>query len=161
MSEPPYEEEVVHRESGEPRRYREPVGPDDPAYRRDRYVDPADRAYAARSSYTAVRAGPAYNYRAIQVTWFVIGLICALLAIRFVLRATGAHEDAGFVSFIYAITSFLVAPFKAMYNTTGTGQYIFEPESLVAIIVYLLLGWAIVKLIQIATAPRGPRRDPL
>jgi hypothetical protein len=151
MSEPPYEEEVVHREVGGPRR--------EPGYREPGYVDPAERGYAARSSYTAVRSGPPYNYRAIQITWFVIGLICALLTIRFVLRATGAHEDSGFVSFIYGVTSFLVAPFKAMYNTTGNGQYIFEPESLVAIVVYLLLGVLIVKLIQILTAPRGPRRD--
>jgi uncharacterized protein YggT (Ycf19 family) len=106
-----------------------------------------------------VRGGP-YNYRAIQITWLIIGLICALIAIRFVLRATGAREDAGFVSFVYAVTNALVAPFKAMYSSTGNGPFVIEPESVVAIIVYLLLGLLIVKIIQIATAPRGPRREP-
>jgi uncharacterized protein YggT (Ycf19 family) len=100
---------------------------------------------------------PPYNLRAVQVTWFLIGLITALIAIRFLLKALGASSQAQFVAFVYGVTGPLVAPFQGIFPTSAQGYYILEPSSLIAIVIYLLIGWAIVTLIKIATAPRGRR----
>jgi uncharacterized protein YggT (Ycf19 family) len=119
----------------------------------ERPADPVDR-------YDRVGYGPpppGYNYRAVQITWFVIGLIDVLLAFRFFLKLTGASPQAEFVGFIYGITGPLVAPFRGIFADSGQGFYIFEPSTLVAIAVYLLLGWGIVTLIKIMTTPRGTR----
>ena len=100
---------------------------------------------------------PPYNVRAVQVTWFLIGLITALIAIRFLLKALGASSQAQFVGFVYGVTGPMVAPFQGIFPTSAQGYYILEPSSLIAIAIYLLIGWAIVTLIKIATAPRGRR----
>jgi uncharacterized protein YggT (Ycf19 family) len=121
---------------------------DEPLYERPGYV-------ADRPGYVA--PAPAYNYRAVQIAWFVIGLIATLVAIRFVLKLTGASPQAEFVAFIYGITGPLVAPFRGIFTDSGQGFYVFEPSSLVAVAVYLLLGWGIVTLIKILTSPRGAR----
>jgi uncharacterized protein YggT (Ycf19 family) len=79
--------------------------------------------------------------------------VSALIVVRFVLKAFGADALAPFTAFIYAVTDPLVAPFHGIFAAAATGRYIFEPASLVAIVVYLLLGWAVAALVRIL-APR-------
>src|SRR4051812_27335815 len=50
-------------------------------------------------------------FRAKQILWFVIGLIIALIALRFVLLALGANPANGFATFIYGLSHLFVAPF--------------------------------------------------
>jgi uncharacterized protein YggT (Ycf19 family) len=121
---------------------------DGPRYDRPGYV--ADRTVYGPPP-------PAYNYRAVQIAWFVIGLVSVLVALRFVLKLTGASPQAEFVAFIYGISSPLVAPFRGIFPDSGQGFFVYEPSSLVAVAVYLLLGWGIVTLIKILTSPRGAR----
>lgn len=127
---------------------REPDGPyDDPVP--DRY--PPGR-YPERG-YEPV-PGPPYNYRAVQVAWFVIGVIVALIALRFALKLLGASSQAEFVGFLYGVTAPLVAPFRGIFPDTAQGYFVFEASSLVAMVIYLLLGWGVIALIKIVTAPR-------
>ena len=132
------------------------------------YDDPVDEPYRPVSrSYEreVVTPGPVapvgpvepYNYRAVQVAWFVIGLIVALVALRFCLKLLGASPQAEFVGFIYGLTAPLVAPFRGIFPDTAQGYFVFEASSLFAIVIYLLLGWGIATLVKILTAPRGRR----
>jgi hypothetical protein len=51
---------------------------------------------------------------------------------------------------MYAVSGILVAPFTAIFNSGSPGgQSLFEPASIVAMIVYALLGWGISKLIDV------------
>lgn len=111
---------------------------------------PYDRERPAR--YEVV--GPPYNYRAVQVAWFVFAVIVALIALRFALKLLGASPQAAFVGFTYGITAPLVAPFRGIFPDTAQGFFVFEASSLVAMVIYLLLGWGVVALIKIVTAPR-------
>ena len=99
-----------------------------------------------------------YSYRAVQVTWFVTALIATIIALRFALKLLGASPQAEFVGFIYGVTAPLVAPFRGIFPDTAQGFFVFEPSSLVAMVIYLLIGWGIVALIKILTAP--PRSRP-
>ena len=154
-----YDQEYVRREQQTgPEPYRDPRDPaanPDPRYP-PRYVGPGQTGYEQRSSYSEVRVRTGPNYQAIRIVWFIVGLIDALLIIRFLLRLLGASIGADFVRFIYGITQPLIAPFRGIFNTSGSGSYVFEPESLVAIIVYTLIGWGIATLIRILTSPRTP-----
>jgi len=89
----------------------------------------------------------------INLVWFIYGVIAILLALRFILKLTGANGSAGFVSFIYSVSSVLSGPFDAIFGvTTATTTHftsVFEPSILVAIVVYGLIAWGIVKLLQI------------
>ena len=85
-----------------------------------------------------------------RIIWFVVGLINILLATRFVLLLLGANLDAGFVEFIYTITNPLVAPFVGIFGTPTYGQFMFDWSSLLAIIVYSLIAWGIVKAMTLS-----------
>jgi YGGT family len=107
----------------------------------------------SRTSVTSVHVGD-YNDRAIQVVWWIVGFVDVLLAIRFLLKLLGGSTVSGFVTFMYNITQPLVAPFHGIFNTTVQGRSILEPESLVAIAIYSLIGWGIVSLIHMMTRTR-------
>jgi uncharacterized protein YggT (Ycf19 family) len=98
-----------------------------------------------------------HNYRAVQIIWFVTSLITTLIAIRFVLKLLGASTQSGFVTFIYGLTDALVAPFRAIFPATSGQSSTVDVASLVAIVVYALVGWGLVSLTKLITAPRGAR----
>lgn len=107
----------------------------------------------SRTSRTSVQVGD-YNDRAVQVVWWLVGFVDILLAIRFLLKLLGGSTVSGFVTFMYNITQPLVAPFHGIFNTTVQGSSILEPESLVGIAIYSLIGWGIVSLIHMMTRTR-------
>jgi hypothetical protein len=88
-----------------------------------------------------------------NLVWYVVGLITILLAMRFVMKLMGANPDNAFVSFLYSVTGVMSAPFDTIFGVTkaaGTAvKSVLEPSILVAIAVYLLIAWGIVKLLQV------------
>src|ERR1700730_12520043 len=84
--------------------------------------------------------------RVIQLVYLIFGLIEGLIAIRFVLKALGANAGAGFAQFIYGITNPLVAPFYGLFGNPASQGSVLEVHSIVALIVYALLAWVIVRL---------------
>jgi len=91
-----------------------------------------------------------------NVVWYVVGFIVILLGFRFVLKLLGANPASGFVDFTYTFSGILTAPFDNIFNVTSTTagdvQSVFEPSILVAMAVYALIGWGIVKLINVNKA---------
>jgi hypothetical protein len=106
------------------------------------------------TSRTSVYRSGSSNTRPIQAVWWIVGFIDVLIAIRFVLKLFGANP-APFVRFMYDVTWPLVAPFHGIFNTAQEGRSILEPESLVAIAIYSLIGWGIVSAIRMMTRPRS------
>ncbi len=85
-------------------------------------------------------------YRGTQVVWYLLGLLEALLAFRFILKLLAANSSAGFASLIYAVTWPFAAPFLNVFRITKVEGNIFEWTTLLAMLVYWLLAMAIVKL---------------
>lgn len=85
-------------------------------------------------------------YRGTQVVWYILGLLEALLAFRFVLKLLAANSSAGFSSFIYNVSYPFAAPFLNVFRATRVEGNIFEWTTLLAMLVYLLIAWGIVKL---------------
>jgi hypothetical protein len=93
-----------------------------------------------------------------RVVYFLCGLLEILLAFRFIFRLAGAGSG-GFVIFIYSITDGLSTPFNYIFRTqvvqgnTTTG--FFDYSILIAMVVYALIAWGIVKLIDIVSGKRS------
>lgn len=85
-------------------------------------------------------------YRGTQIVWYIIGLIEALLAFRFVLKLLGANSAAGFTSFIYSITQPLAAPFLNVFRITRVEGSALEWTTLLAMAVYWIIALGITKL---------------
>jgi len=84
-----------------------------------------------------------------RIVWFIVGFISAIIAIRFILLLLGANQSAGFTDFIYSLSNIFVAPFTGIFGQPTYGTSVFEISSLIAIGVYLLVGWGITKLLTI------------
>ncbi len=89
-------------------------------------------------------------YRAEQIIYLIFGVVEALIGIRFILRLLGANPAAGFASFIYGITDPLVAPFVSLFSTPASDGNVLELGSIVAIIVYALVAWLLVRVLWLA-----------
>lgn len=85
-------------------------------------------------------------FRGTQIVWYILGIIEALLLIRFILRLLDANSSAGFTQFIYSISGALDAPFLAVLPANSISGSVLEWSTLLAMIVYWLIAWAIVKL---------------
>ncbi|HEY8798326.1 MAG TPA: hypothetical protein VIO85_10750 [Candidatus Dormibacteraeota bacterium] len=98
-----------------------------------------------------------YNFRAAAVVWFVVGVVEIFIAARFLGKLFGASAHSAFVNFIYQVSAPMVAPFTGIFGDTGSRTNTFETASLVAIVVYAVIGWGLVVLIRIVTAPKGAK----
>jgi hypothetical protein len=96
------------------------------------------------SSYSSSTTKPLY--RGTQVVWYIFGLLEALLAFRFVLKLLAADPYAGFSSFIYSVSYPFAAPFLNVFQATRVEGSVFEWTTLLAMLVYLLIAWGIIKL---------------
>ena len=105
----------------------------------------------------AVVAHGRYNFRAAAVVGLIVGVIEVLIAGRFLGKLLGASSQSSFVGFIYGVTDPMVAPFRGIFANSGSSNNVFEPAALVAMLLFALVGWGIVVLIRIATAPKGAR----
>lgn len=87
-----------------------------------------------------------------RIVWYVVGVIIALLLLRLVLQLLGANEGNGFVDFVYALSGIFAAPFFGMFSYTPSyGVSFFEVSTLVAMVVYALLGWGVAKLFTLGS----------
>ena len=85
--------------------------------------------------------------------YFLFGALEILLTFRLVLKFIGAGISSGFVNLIYDLSGVFILPFEGifrrMYSQGAETISVLEPSTIVAIIIYAVLAWGIVKLIRI------------
>ena len=85
-----------------------------------------------------------------QVIYLLFGILEGLLGIRFMLGLFGANPAAGFAQLIYGVTGPFIAPFVGLFGQPHFEGSVFEFNSLVAILVYALIAWVLVKIAWLA-----------
>lgn len=105
-------------------------------------------------SYNSPRTKPLY--RGTQIVWYILGILEALMAFRFVLKLLAANPGAGFSHFIYSVTYPFVMPFASVFNTSKIEGSIFEWTTLLAMFVYWLIAIAIIKLFLMGKSVSTP-----
>jgi uncharacterized protein YggT (Ycf19 family) len=88
-------------------------------------------------------------WRSYNVIWFIVGVIVALLAFRFLFELAGANPFNSFVQLIYTLSYPFAGPFETIFGITTVSRSMFDWSILVAIIVYILIGYALVQLLRI------------
>ena len=114
-------------------------------------------APASASAPVSITEEGRYNFRAAAIVGFLVGVVDILIAARFLGKLFGASAQSAFVSFIYTVSGPLVAPFQGIFGDGGSKANSFETADLVAIAAYAVIGWGLVMLIRIMTAPRGTK----
>jgi uncharacterized protein YggT (Ycf19 family) len=118
---------------------------------------PVSAPAPAASEHVSVTQQAGYNFRLAAVVWFIVGVVDIFVAARFLGKLFGASAQSAFVNFMYQVSSPMVAPFTGIFGDTGSKTNTFETASLVAIVVYAVIGWGIVTLIRIVTATHGTK----
>lgn len=89
----------------------------------------------------------------VRIVEFILGVVEVVLGLRFLLKLFGANPNSGFASFVYDVTSPLTAPFRAVFGTTVEQGAVFEWSTLLAMAVYALVAWGVIRLIDMAMRP--------
>ena len=105
-------------------------------------------------SYESSRTKPLY--RGTQIVWYIVGIVEALLAFRFILKLLAANAAAGFTSFIYGISAPFASPFLNVFSIPRVEGSILEWTTLLAMLVYFLIGWAIIKIFVMSKSVSTP-----
>ena len=97
------------------------------------------------------------TFKATQLVWLFLGILEALLALRFGLKLIGANPDSPFAVFIYGFTNLFLFPFAGLTGTPAAGGMVLEISTMIAMVVYALIGWALERIIWVIFyRPRGP-----
>ena len=101
--------------------------------------------------------GRVTTFKATQLIWLLLGLLEGVLALRFIFKLIGVNAANAFASLLYKVTDFFVAPFASLTGAPAAGGMVFEFSTILAMIVYALVGWALVRLAYVLFyRPRGP-----
>ncbi len=95
-------------------------------------------------------------FRTYQVIWYILGLIEILMAFRIGLKMLAADPNSTFVNLIYLVTDPLALPFMGIFRTPVSQGSVFELSSLVAMLVYALVAYGIIQLMQMVK-PTNPQ----
>jgi YggT family protein len=88
-------------------------------------------------------------FQIVRIVWTILGLLEILLGLRFVLKLIAANAASGFGALIYGVSGVFVAPFAGLITTPVSGGTILEITTLIAMAVYALFFWLVVRGIAI------------
>jgi uncharacterized membrane protein len=96
------------------------------------------------------------TFKATQIIWLLFGLILGLIGLRVVFKLIAVNPDNPFAAFLYNVSGFFVAPFESLTGAPTSGGMVLEISSIIAMIVYLLIAWALVRVVDVLFyRPRG------
>ncbi len=91
----------------------------------------------------------AATFKATQIIWLLLGILEALIALRVVFKLVGVNAANSFATLLYDFTNFFVAPFASLTGAPAAGGMVLEISSIIAMVVYLLIGWALERIVYV------------
>jgi hypothetical protein len=97
------------------------------------------------------------TFKATQLIWLLLGLLEAAIALRIIFKLVGVNAANAFATLLYNVTSFFLAPFTSLAGAPSAGRSVLEVSSIIAMVVYLLIAWALERIVYVLFyRPRGP-----
>jgi hypothetical protein len=97
-----------------------------------------------------------FTFKSTQVVWLFLGILEGLLALRFALKLIAANPNSPITVFIYGFTNLFLLPFSGLTATPAIGSFVLELSTVIAMVVYALIAWAIERIIWVIFyRPRG------
>ena len=87
--------------------------------------------------------------RLTQLVWLLFGVLEALIGLRVILKLIAANPNSPFAALVYNLSSLFVWPFSGLTRTPAAEGMVLDIPSIIAMFVYALVAWAIVRLIWI------------
>jgi YggT family protein len=110
-------------------------------HHQDVNLDEKKRGIAAANQNSAIA-------RIVNIIYFLFGALLLLLAVRVILQLVGANAENGFASIIYGLSAPFVALFASLLqNPTLGGASVLEITTIIAMLVWAIVGWLVGRLI--------------
>jgi uncharacterized protein YggT (Ycf19 family) len=90
-----------------------------------------------------------FTFKLTELIWLFFGAIEGLIGIRILLKLVAANPENAFADFIYTLSDVFLLPFRGLTATPSAGGFVLELPAFVALLVYALLAWGIVRLVWI------------
>ncbi len=84
-----------------------------------------------------------------RIIWLLFGVLETLIGLRILLKLIGANPNNTFASFVYSVTNVFLWPFSGLITSPASGNMVLEISSLIAMFVYALAAWVIVRLLWV------------
>ena len=90
------------------------------------------------------------SFIASRVIWTLVGVVNTILGLRVLLKIIAANPGAGFTDLVYSVSAVLLSPFANIVRSSRLDNGgIIEWSSLIAMLVYYLIGLGLVSLFTI------------
>ena len=97
----------------------------------------------------AAAAQRSFSYQLSAFLWLMIGALVALLALRVILKLMAANPSNAFARLIYGLSDLFVWPFVGLTATPSAMGIVVEIHTIIAMVVYAILGWLVVSLFSL------------
>lgn len=163
-------QEIIHVDPSNPRR-RRPIH-DPPGYEEIDRVDRSASGVERRERSVLDQSGAEHHERLIedhaaerrtqllraeQLIQLILAIIEVLIGLRVVLKLIAANPANGFAHFIYGFSTFFLGPFFDLTSSPSSGSMVLEIPSLIAIAIYAIVAWLIIKILRLIFTQSGSR----
>lgn len=121
-------------------------------------IDREEKVIISNADHTARRKQIIRNIGAQQrlavakvnwIIWLLFGVLETLIGLRILLKMIGANPNNTFASFLYSVTDVFLWPFSGLITSPVSGDMVLEISSIIAMFVYALAAWVIVRLLWV------------
>jgi hypothetical protein len=90
-----------------------------------------------------------HTFKAMQLIWLGVGALEALIGLRILFKLIAVNPENAIASLLYSFTDLFLLPFAGLTSTPSSGGMVLEISSVIAMVVYALIGWAAAKLVEV------------
>jgi hypothetical protein len=87
--------------------------------------------------------------RLAALVWLLFGILEVLIGLRVFLKLIAANPNNAFAKLVYSASSLFVWPFYGLTRTPAAEGMVLDIPSIIAMLIYAVVGWAVVRLIWI------------
>src|SRR5512139_3881350 len=84
-----------------------------------------------------------FTFKATELIWLLFGLLEAGIGLRVLFKLIAVNPANPFAALLYRITDLFLLPFAGLVGTPEAGGMVLEISSIIAMIIYALIGWAL------------------
>lgn len=89
------------------------------------------------------------SFKVTQIIWLLLGILEAVLGLRFLFKLIGVNPANPFASILYGFSDIFVAPFANLTGTPSADGMVFEFTTLLAMLIYALVFYGIERLVYV------------
>lgn len=105
----------------------------------------------------AAAAQRSFTYQITALLWLMFGALEGLLGLRLILKLLASNPSNPFAQLIYGLSDLFVWPFVGLTVTPSAAGIVVEIHTIIAMVVYAILGWLVISLVRVLLYRRTER----